>query len=110
MQQLCHRDSICRYNKQSFSSAMKGVAEEMSSLARTFCCLAAAFASCWIGFIMAVIFVPLMVPESLTADPSESTGVILIIATVLICAVAGFVLCWKFTARWVKNRPSTHLL
>lgn len=76
----------------------------MSSLSRTFCCLGAGFVSCWIGFVLAATFVPLIVPASLRSrDPSESTGVIVILSTVFVCAIAGFAMCWKLTARWVKE-------
>ena len=76
----------------------------MSSLSRTFCCLAAGFVSCYVGLIAAAIFVPLIVPQTLAyPDPSETWGLALMMATMLICALAGFAVCWKFTARWVKQ-------
>jgi hypothetical protein len=55
-------------------------------------------------FILAATFAPLIVPASLNVpDPSESTGVIIMVATMLVFAVAGFALCWKFTARSAKE-------
>ena len=76
----------------------------MSSLTRTFCCLAAGFVSFWVGFLVAAVFVPLIVPASLARpDTSEDKGVMLIVAISAVCVVAGFAVCWKFTAKWVRE-------
>ena len=60
--------------------------------------------SCYIGFILAAIFVPLLLTESLTdSSGPDRYAPVLILITILFCAAAGFALSWKLTARWAEK-------
>ncbi len=75
----------------------------MSSLAQIFCCFAAGFVSGAIGLMLAAIFVPLIVQESLAPpNPAETTGVIIMVGITALFVLIGFALCWKVTGRWVR--------
>jgi hypothetical protein len=77
----------------------------MTSLARTFVCLGAGVVCGRVGLVVGAIFLPLAFPLSLTdsSHHAEHTVVRLMILTILLFAVAGSVLCWKLTGRWVRD-------
>jgi len=76
----------------------------MLGLARTFCCLAGGAVSCYIAFVLAAIFVPLALPESLTGSSgADRYAPVLMLTTILLCGVAGFALSWKLTTRWAEK-------
>jgi hypothetical protein len=76
----------------------------MTSLARTFVCLGAGVACGRVGLVVGAIFLPLVFPLSLTdSSHAENTVVGLMISIMVLFAVAGSVLCWKLTSRWVRD-------
>jgi hypothetical protein len=76
----------------------------MTSLARTFVCLGAGVVCGRVGLVVGAIFLPLAFPLSLPdSSHAENTVVRLMILTILLFAVAGSVLCWKLTGRWVRD-------
>jgi hypothetical protein len=76
----------------------------MTSLARTFVCIGAGLVCGRVGLVVGAIFLPLAFPLSLSdSSQTENTAVALAILTMVVFAVAGSVLCWKLTARWVRD-------
>jgi len=76
----------------------------MTSLARTFVCLAAGVVCGRVGVVVGAIFLPLVFPLSLRdASHAENTVVALMILIMGLFAVGGSVLGWKLTARWVRD-------
>ena len=76
----------------------------MTSLARTFACLGAGLVCGRVGLVVGAIFLPLAFPLSLPdSNDAENTVVALMILSMGLFAVGGFVLCWKLTARWVRD-------
>jgi len=76
----------------------------MSSLARIFSCMVAAWVFGCGGLLVWAIFGPLLFPLSLP-DPSrtENTVVFLGFAVGLIFAAAGVAFCWRITGRWASK-------
>jgi hypothetical protein len=57
-----------------------------------------------VGFFLGAVFLPLAFPLSLPdSSQAENTTVALLILITVVFTVGGFVLCWKFTARWVRD-------
>ena len=57
-----------------------------------------------VGLVVGAIFLPLAFPLSLPkSNDAENTVVALMILSMGLFAVGGFVLCWKLTARWVRD-------
>jgi hypothetical protein len=76
----------------------------MTSLARTFVCIGAGLVCGRVGLVVGAIFLPLAFPLSLPdSSQPENTVVALGILITGVFAVGGFVLCWKLTARWVRD-------
>lgn len=81
-----------------------GRTHRLSSLARTLLCIAGGILCGYFGFILAAIFVPLLLPLSLSSAPAMDTYTPLIMLIAMITfAVAGFTLCWKVIARWAER-------
>jgi hypothetical protein len=77
----------------------------MRSLARTFVCLGAGVVCGRVGMVLGAIFLPLAFPLSLPdSSHAENTVVALMVLIMVLFAVSGFVLCWKFSGRWVRDR------
>jgi flagellin-like protein len=76
----------------------------MTSLARTFVCIGAGLVCSRVGLVVGAIFLPLAFPLSLPGSSrAENNVVALLILITVVFAVGGFVLCWKLTARWVRD-------
>ena len=76
----------------------------MTSLARTFVCMGAGVVCGRIGLVVGAVFLPLAFPLSLDdSSHPEDTAVALVILITVLCALGGSVLCWKLTARWVRD-------
>ena len=58
----------------------------------------------WLGLLVVAIFGPLLFPLSLT-DSSRAENMVLVLALMffLLFGVIGIILCWRLTARWVRN-------
>jgi hypothetical protein len=74
----------------------------MSSLARVFACMLAAWLFGFFGLILMAIFLPLLFPLSFPTGEPQNQAYIWAALFLTACAVAGVVLCWKITARWQK--------
>ena len=76
----------------------------MTSLARTFVCLGAGLVCGSVGFVAGAIFLPLAFPLSLSdSSHPENTAVALAILIMVAFAAGGCILCWKLTARLVRD-------
>jgi hypothetical protein len=76
----------------------------MTSLARIFVCTGAGLVCGRVGLVAGAILLPLAFPLSLPdSSQAENTVMTLMILIAMVFAVGGFVLCWKFTSRWVRD-------
>jgi hypothetical protein len=76
----------------------------MTSLARTFVCFGAGVVCGFVGFMLGAVFLPLAFPLSLShSSHPENTAVALAFLIMLAFAAGGCVLCWKLTARLVRD-------
>ena len=67
-------------------------------------CMGATLVCGRIGLIVGAIFLPLAFPLSLSdSSQAENTAVALAFLVTILFAAAGAMLCWKLTARWVRD-------